>query len=109
MISLSTIIDQAIQLNLSGFKESLQLQSENTQYSSLSFEERLFQLFEAEINQRHDKRIQRFLKAAKFKDRTASLDQIEYLPKRKIDRSVILSLSSGDFIKSIPRTTWLIF
>ena len=98
MIQIEKIIQQAIQLNLSGFKESLQLQSEDVKYSSLSFEQRLFALFEAEINLRQDKKINRFLNAAKLKDKLASLDQIKYLPKRKIDKSVISSLASCDFI-----------
>jgi DNA replication protein DnaC len=100
MISVDTIINQAVKLNLSGFKESLQLQSKDTKYSRLSFEQRLFELFEAEINQRQDKRIKRFLNSAKLKDKLASLDQIQYLPKRKIDKSVIASLSSCDFINN---------
>jgi len=98
MVSLSTIIDQAVTLNLSGFKESLQYQSEDTNYQSLSFEERLYHLFEAEINQRQDKRIKRMLTAAKLKDKSASLEQIQYLPQRKIDKSVILSLANCDYI-----------
>ena len=98
MISLSTIIEQATTLSLSGFKESLSLQSQNTSYSSLSFEERLFHLFEAEINLRQDKRIKRMLTAAKLKDRNASLEQIQYLPQRKLDKSVVLSLSNCDYI-----------
>lgn len=98
MITTATIIEQATTLSLSGFKESLLLQFEDTQYQSLSFEERLFYLFEAEINQRQDKRIKRALLQANFKDKTALLDQIEYLPKRKIDKSLILSLANGDFI-----------
>jgi DNA replication protein DnaC len=98
MIQIEKIIQQAVQLNLSGFKESLQLQSEDVKYSSQSFEQRLYALFEAEINQRQDKRIKRFLNAAKLKDKLASLDQIQYLPKRKIDKSVVSSLASCDFI-----------
>jgi DNA replication protein DnaC len=98
MISVDTIIEQATALNLSGFKESLLLQCNDINYSSLSFEERVYHLFEAEINQRKDKRIKRLLQAATLKDKTASLDQINYLPRRNLDKSVIMSLSSGDFI-----------
>ncbi len=100
MVTLETITQQATSLNLSGFKETLTLQSQNAKYSSQSFEERLFHLFEAEINQRQDKRIKRFLNAAKLKDKLASLDQIKYLPKRKIDKSVVSSLSSCDYINN---------
>jgi DNA replication protein DnaC len=85
-------------LSLSGFKESLLFQSEDTKYQSLSFEERLYHLFEAEINQRQDKRIKRMLTMAKLKDSSASLDQIQYLTKRKLDKSQILSLANCEFI-----------
>ena len=98
MITTSTLIDQTTLLNLSGVRQSLLMQSEETSYQSLSFEERLFHLFEAEINQRQDKRIKRMLSVANFKDKTASLEQIQYLPKRKLDKSLILSLANGDFI-----------
>lgn len=98
MIQTSTLLDQASKLSLSGLKQSLLMQSEDTQYQSLSFEERLFHLFEAEINQREDKRIKRMLISASFKDKSASLEQVQYLPQRKIDKSLILSLANGDFI-----------
>jgi len=98
MISLSTIIDQATTLSLSGFKQALSLQSEDANYSALSFEERLYHLFEVEIHQRQDKRILRMLSIAKFKDKTASLEQIEYLAKRNLDKSQILSLAHCEFI-----------
>ncbi len=98
MITLSTVMEQATTLSLSGFKQSLLLQSEDVNYSTLSFEERLYHLFEAEINQRQDKRTQRMLNTAKLKDRTASLDQVEYLSKRNLDKSQILSLANGEFI-----------
>ena len=98
MITTSILLEQTTTLSLSGFKQSLLIQSEDTKYQSLSFEERLFHLFEAEINQRQDKRIKRMLTQAHFKDKTASLEQIQYLPKRKLDKSLILSLANGDFI-----------
>jgi len=98
MITLSTLMEQTAQLSLSGFKESLEFQSEDTSYQSLSFEERLYHLFEAEINQRQDKRIKRMLTMAKLKDSSASLDQVQYLAKRKLDKSQILSLANCDFI-----------
>ena len=98
MITLSTLIEQTSELSLSGFKQSLEFQSEDTSYQSLSFEERLYHLFEAEINQRQDKRIKRMLTMAKLKDSSASLDQIQYLAKRNLDKSQILSLANCEFI-----------
>lgn len=98
MITTSTILEQATKLNLSGFKHSLEFQMEDSKYHSLSFEERLFHLFEAEINQRDDKKIKRMLSDANLKDKLASLDQIQYLPKRKLPKSLILTLANGEFI-----------
>ncbi len=98
MITLSTLIEQTSQLSLSGFKQALEFQSEGTAYQSLSFEERLYHLFEAEINQRQDKRIKRMLVMAKLKDSSASLDQIQYHAMRKLDKSQILSLANCEFI-----------
>ena len=98
MIKLSTVLEQATTLSLSGFKYALQLQNEDTNYTSLSFEERLYHLFEAEINQRKDKRIARMLSQAKLKDKNASLEAIDYTAKRKLDKSQILSLASCEFI-----------
>ena len=98
MITTSTLLEQTTTLSLLGFKQSLLHQSEDTKYQSLSFEERLFHLFEAEINLRQDKRIKRMLRAASFKDKSASLELLQYLPQRKIDKSLILSLANGDFI-----------
>lgn len=98
MITLSRLMEQTSQLSLSGFKESLLFQSEDTSYQTLSFEERLYHLFEAEINQRQDKRIKRMLTLAKLKDSSASLDQIQYLAKRNLDKSQVLSLANCEFI-----------
>ena len=98
MITLSAVLEQATALSLSGFKYALQLQSEDVNYTSLSFEERLYHLFEAEINQRKDKRITRMLTQAKFKDKNASLEAIDYSAKRKLDKLQILSLATCEFI-----------
>jgi DNA replication protein DnaC len=98
MITLSTLIEQTQTLSLSGLKEALTFQSENTNYQTLSFEERLYHLFEAEINQRENRRIKRMLSMAKLKDATATLEQIEYNAKRNLDKSQLLSLANCTFI-----------
>ena len=99
MITLSTLTQQTHTLNLSGLQEALLFQSESTSYQSLSFEERLYHLFESEINQREDRRIKRMLSLAKLKDSTATLEQIQYDAKRNLDKSQILSLANCDFIR----------
>ena len=97
-MTLSTLTQQLDILGCSGFKAALQRQSEDSNYTQLTFEERLYQLLEAEQSERTNKKIKRLLSQAKFKDRQASLDAIEYSSKRGIERSQILSLASGEYI-----------
>ena len=97
-MTLSTLTQQLDTLGFSGFKAALLRQSEDANYTRLSFEERLYQLLEAEQSERRDKKIKRLLSQAKLKDRQASLDAVEYSAKRGVERSQILSLASGEYI-----------
>lgn len=94
----ATLTMQLDTLGLTGFKRALVRQSEDPNYAKLSFEERLYQLLEAEASERANRKIKRLLAQAKLKDRQASLDALEYSPKRGLDRSAILSLASGEYI-----------
>ena len=94
----STLTQQLDILGFTGFKAALLRQSEDANYTQLPFEERLYQLLEAEQSDRREKKIKRLLSQAKLKDKQAALDQIEYSAKRGIERSQILSLASGEYI-----------
>lgn len=97
-MTLSTLTQQLDQLGFSGFKTALQRQSEDANYARLPFEQRLYQLLEAEQNERTNRKIKRLLSQAKLKDKQAALDRLEYSSKRGIERSQILSLASGEYI-----------
>ena len=97
-MTLSTLTQQLDILGFTGFKAALLRQSEDANYTQLPFEERLYQLLEAEQSERREKKIKRLLSQAKLKDRQAALDQIEYSAKRGLERSQILSLASGEYI-----------
>jgi DNA replication protein DnaC len=94
----STLTQQLDILGFTGFKAALLRQSEDANYTQLPFEERLYQLLEAERSERREKKIKRLLSQAKLKDRQAALDRIEYSAKRGLERSQILSLASGEYI-----------
>ena len=97
-MTLSTLTQQLDILGFTGLRAALQRQSEDANYAQLPFEERLYQLLEAEQSERREKKIKRLLSQAKLKDRQAALDQIEYSAKRGLGRSQILSLASGEYI-----------
>ena len=95
----ATINTQLENLGLSGFKAALTRQSEDVNYAQLTFEERLYQLLESESTERNNRRIKRLMSQAKLKDTQASLEQLEYSAKRGLERSVILSLASNDYLR----------
>lgn len=98
-IPLSTLEQQIDLLGFGGFKQALQRQSGDANYTKLSFEARLYQLLEAEQNERNDRRIKRLLSQAKLKEQQASLDALEYSATRGLERSIVLSLASGEYIR----------
>ena len=64
----------------------------------MSFEERLYQLLDAQDIFLKNKRIGMNHKLSKIKDKQAALDAIEYNPKRHLDKAQIQSLSQLNFI-----------
>lgn len=98
-MTLSTINEQLELLGFAGFKTSLTRQSEDPNYTALTFEERLHQLLEAEISERNNRKIKRLLSLAKLKDKQATLEELEYSARRGLDRSVILSLATNGYIQ----------
>ena len=63
MSSLNHTVDQMSDMKLHGMKDALLGQMEEPQYSSLTFEERLAHLIDAEVTDRRNKRIKRMLSA----------------------------------------------
>jgi len=87
-------------LGYKGFKEAYQRQSEDIAYSSMSFEERLFQLLDAQEIFLKNKRVIMNHRLSRIKDKQASLDAIDYRVGRNIDKTQIQSLSLLNFIHS---------
>ena len=97
-MTLSALNEQPDTPGFAGFKTALLRQNEDPNYTRLSFEERLYQLLEAEHAERSDRRIRRLLSQAKLRDNQAKLEELEYSAERGLDRSVILSLASCSYI-----------
>jgi DNA replication protein DnaC len=67
---------------------------------SMSFEERMALLVDREVHYRTDRRLVRLLKQAHLKYPQASIEDIDARPSRGIDRTAIMSLALGDWVKS---------
>ncbi len=96
----SQLTDKINQLGYQGLRDAYQRQSEDTSYSSMSFEERLYQLLDAQEIFLKNKRITMNHRLSKIKDKQAALDAIEYRPDRRIDKAQIQSLAQLNFIEA---------
>jgi len=96
----TTVINKLNELKYKGFKEAYLHQIEDVNYSSLPFDERLYQLLDAQDIFLRNKRIVMNHRLSKIKDKQAALDAIDFNPRREINKSQILSLASLNFINA---------
>lgn len=68
-------------------------QQKNTDSASLSFDERLGLLVDAECLYRENRRLTRLLKEAKLRLGQACIENIDYSPKRELDKAVVRQLA----------------
>lgn len=92
------IINKLDELSYKGFKEAYLHQIEDVNYDSVSFEDRIYQLLDAQDIFLKNKRIQMAFKLSKIKDKQAAIDAIDFNPKRKINKTQIHSLAALNFI-----------
>jgi DNA replication protein DnaC len=95
----STVINKINDLGYDGLKEAYLRQVEDTNYNQLSFEERFYNLLEAQDIFLQNKRITRNLRASKIKDKQAAVEDIDYSSNRTIDRQSLQALITMDFIR----------
>ena len=92
------LIEKINILGYQGFKEAYQHQNEDINYTTMSFEERLHQLLDAQDIFLKNRRITMNHRLSKIKDKQAALDAIDYRPDRRIDKAQLQSLSQLNFI-----------
>lgn len=96
----TTILNKINDLNYQGLKDAYLRQIEDTNYNQLSFDERLYNLLEAQDIFLHNKRIKTNQRASKIKDKQAAIEDIDYTSKRKLDKVTILDLANLNFIRN---------
>ncbi len=87
MINASTY-EKLRALNCSAMADEFQNQiNDSKSYNLLGFEERLGLLVDAEWNRRQANKLKNLIKRAAFSVSAACIEDIEYLPDRKIDKA----------------------
>lgn len=77
--------------------ELYQLQSQNKDYQAMDFDDRFNLLVDYEYDRRKSNRLERLIKQATFENPTAD---IEYHPDRRLDKSLILELATGNYLQN---------
>jgi len=90
-------LDKIEQLRLFGMAKALREQQQNQKATALSFEERLGLLIDRELTERENRRLVTRLRAAKLRI-SASVEDIDFRQPRGLDKALILSLASNQWI-----------
>jgi DNA replication protein DnaC len=91
------LLDKLTQLRLPAFREGLQEQIHNPQYTQLAFEERLAMLVDQECTSRTDRRVQCRTQAAAFPF-PALIEDMDFSASRGLDRRFVLELAQCSWI-----------
>ncbi len=91
-------LDKLKALHLYAMASAWIAQSRDPEMSSLDFDTRLGLIVDAETLARDNKRIGRLLREAKLRIPGACMEDIDFSPKRELDRAVIKSLATGRWI-----------
>lgn len=87
------------ELRLPGMAAALEEQSAGSAAHDLVFEERLALLLEREVTWRDNRRMQRRLQEARLRLPSATPEGIDFRAARGLDRSVLLRLSTADWVR----------
>ena len=92
-------ISKLKELKLHSMAEAFQNQMTNRDYRDLSFEERLGLMVDIEWSTKKTNKIQRLVTKAQLKYSAACIESIDYFPDRKLDKSLILTLATNQYIR----------
>lgn len=85
-------------LHLDAMADALAAQAHDPSTAKLDFDERLGLLVEAQWTARENKRLRRALAEAKLRLPAACVEDVDYPPKRELDRAIVRQLSSCKWI-----------
>lgn len=92
-------IEKLSQMKLHGMAAAFQQQLEQPSLTGMSFEDRLAMLVDHEWNSREDRKLTKRLRMARLRT-NATVEDIDYQHPRGLDKSVIRSLASCQWIRS---------
>ena len=97
-MDINSTLEKLGKMRLQGFEKAYREITENAQQEKFTTDELIAHLVDAEFDDKYNKKLSRLVKQAKFKQQ-ASLEQINYLHQRGLDKNYLLRLQNCDWIK----------
>jgi DNA replication protein DnaC len=93
-------LDRLREMGLHGMAQALDTQRTHPDVQGLAFEDRLGLLVDQEWTLRQNRRLTRLLQEAKLRYPTACLEDVDYHHPRGLDRSLLRTLGTGEWIRA---------
>lgn len=86
-------------MKMNALAAELERQLEDAEsYSQIGFEDRLTLLVDAEWNRRQNNKLDRYIRNARFSDANATIEGIEYIEDRHLDKGKMLRFAACNYI-----------
>ena len=96
---INSTIERLRAMKMNALASELERQAENAEnYKQLGFEDRLTLLVDAEWNRRQNNKLIRYIRNAHFSDANATIEGIEYIEDRHLDKGRMLRLSTCNYV-----------
>ena len=98
MVNMTTVT-KLQEMKLSTMASAFQEQMKNPDFQNLTFEERVGLMVDQEWATRKNNHMNRLMKGAGFSVPSACVENIEYVPERKLNKELITTLSTCNYIR----------
>jgi DNA replication protein DnaC len=92
-------IEKLMDMHLKSMAKTFREQLSDPAYAGLCFEDRFGMIVDKQWTDRKSNNIARLMKKATLKMSSASIEDIEYYPDRKLDKELIIQLAVSKYIK----------
>jgi DNA replication protein DnaC len=92
-------IDKLNSMKLRAMEQEYRRQTELPASAALAFDDRLAMIVDSEWLAKANNRLQRFLREANLREPSANLENMNFDPKRKLDKSTIIRLADCAWVK----------
>ena len=98
MVNMTTVT-KLQEMKLSTMASAFQEQMKNPDFQNLTFEERVGLMVDQEWATRKNNHMNRLMKGAGFSVPSACVENIEYVPERKLNKELLTTLSTCNYIR----------